>query len=146
MRKPPPSSLPHAELTDAIIGSLYEVHNELGFGFSEHVFRKAMVVALADRGLRSVIQPPLTVYFRGRMIGHFLPDIVVEDTIIVEVKATATIDDYAEAQILNYLKAAGGGVGLLVNFGRKPEFKRRVMGDPTNSLPVLRERKDRDTK
>jgi GxxExxY protein len=58
--------------------------------------------------------------------------------VIVEVKATATIEGYAEAQLLNYLKAAGGGVGLLLNFGRKPEFRRRVMGDPLNSLPMMR--------
>jgi GxxExxY protein len=141
VRKPVSSSLPHAALTDAIIGCLYDVQNELGHGFSEQVYRKAMVIALAGRGLRGVIEPPLTVHFRGQEIGHFLPDIVVDDTIIVEVKATATLERYADAQLLNYLKAAGSGVGLLLNFGRKPEFERKVMGDPRNSLPILRERK-----
>ena len=143
MQTPIPS-LPHAELTDAIIGSLYEVHNELGYGFSEAVFRRAMVIALDDRGIRSVVEPPLSVHFRGRMVGHFLPDIVVADTVIVEVKATATIEGYAEVQLLNYLKAAGGGVGLLLNFGRKPEFRRRVMGDPLNSLPMMRKARAND--
>ena len=81
---------------------------------------------------------PLQVHFRGHMIGSFFADLIVDRTVLIEVKATATMENYAIAQTLNYLKVAGGGVGLLLNFGRKPESKRLVMGDPFNSLPALR--------
>ena len=81
---------------------------------------------------------PLEVVFHGTVIGTFKADLVVDDVVLVEVKATPTIEPYNEAQLLNYLKAAGGGVGLLLNFGRSAAFKRRVSGDPYNSLPNLR--------
>ena len=82
---------------------------------------------------------PLQVHFRGHMIGSFFADLIVDRTVLIEVKATATLENYAIAQTLNYLKVAGGsGVGILLNFGRKPEFKRLVIGDPFNSLPALR--------
>jgi GxxExxY protein len=79
------------------------------------------------------------VQFRGFIIGTFHADIVVANVVLVEVKAANAIENYAQAQILNYLKAAGGGVGLLMNFGKEAAFKRFAMGDPTNSLPNLRE-------
>ena len=81
---------------------------------------------------------PLQVHFRGHMIGSFFADLIVDRTVLIEVKATARLENYAIAQTLNYLKVAGGGVGLLLNFGRKPESKRLVMGDPFDSLPALR--------
>ena len=84
---------------------------------------------------------PLSVAFRGHTIGSFEPDLIVERLVIVEVKATSRIEDWAKAQMLNYLKCAGGGVGLLVNFGQRPECKRFVMGEPGNSLPMLSKRR-----
>ena len=88
-------------------------------------------------GLHAVAEVPLEVHFRGTLIGRFYADLVVERVVLVEIKAAATIESYAEAQLLNYLKAAGGGVGMLLNFGRQPTFKRLVLGDPTGSLPRL---------
>lgn len=80
---------------------------------------------------------PLEVHFHGRIIGRFVADLIVERRVLVEVKAHKSIEPYAQAQLINYLKVAGGGVGLLLNFGPKPEFKRMVIGDLANSLPHL---------
>jgi GxxExxY protein len=128
---------PHGSITGRIIAGLFEVFRELGYGFSEVVYRRALAIALRAAGLNVRELAPLQVWFRGAVIGTFEADLVVENTVIVEVKAAAAIDAYAEAQVLNYLKCAGGGVGMVVNFGRRPDFKRMVMGDAANSLPLL---------
>jgi GxxExxY protein len=133
-----PSHLAHAELTGRILASFHDVAAALGHGFSENVLVRALLIALTDAGMEARCGLPIEVHFRGRCIGRFIPDIVVDRTILIEVKATSTIENYAIAQTLNYLKAAGGGVGLLLNFGRKPESKRLVVGDPYNSLPALK--------
>jgi GxxExxY protein len=129
---------PHCDITQRVIAAFYVVHRELGYGFTENIYRRAMAVALREDGVEATEERAMTVVFRETLIGTFYADIVVAGVVLVEVKATATIEGYAEAQILNYLKAAGGGVGLLLNFGRQASFKRFVMGDATNSLPGLR--------
>jgi GxxExxY protein len=123
------SILLHRELTERIIGCFFEVYGELGSGFSEPVFRPAMVVALHEAGLRAEEEVRLQVTFRGVIIGTFFCDIVVEDSILVEVKALPELDSRSVGQLLNYLKVAGGGVGLLLNFGRRPEFSRKIVGN-----------------
>jgi GxxExxY protein len=132
------SALPHSETSHSIIVAFHDVVHELGVGFSEIVSQTALVIVLREKGLEVRKSPELTVTFRGRNIGTFYPDLVVNDVILVEVKAIPTIDNRSIAQILNYLKAAGGGVGLLLNFGTHPTYKRFVVGDPYNSLPNLR--------
>jgi GxxExxY protein len=97
-----------------------------------------MVVVLEQAGMQVLREAPLEVSFRGHSIGTFYADLIVDRTILVEIKTAATLERYAVAQTLNYLKAVGGGVGLLLNFGHKPEFKRLVMDDPSNSLPALK--------
>ena len=132
-------NLPHAAITDRIISAFYEVYRELGYGFSEIVYRRALAVVLRQSGLAVIEEAVISVTFRGSTIGVFYADLIVAGVILVEVKASSTIEKYAQAQILNYLKAAGGGIGLLLNFGREPAYKRFVMGDdPANSLPALR--------
>jgi GxxExxY protein len=130
--------LAHGELTGRILECFYETYGELGHGFSEAVLRRAMAIVLEESGLQVVREAQLEVWFRGRPIGTFYADLIVESTILIEIKASTSIEGYAVAQTLNYLKVAGGGVGLLLNFGRKPEFKRLVMGEPSNGLPLLR--------
>jgi len=131
--------LPHADITDRIIGAFYDVYRELGYGFSEVVCRRALALVLRQYGLEVAEERAISVTFRGSIIGIFHADMVVAGVVLVEIKASSTIEKYAEAQILNYLKAAGGGVGLLLNFGREATYKRFAMGDdPINSLPVLR--------
>jgi GxxExxY protein len=129
---------PHGDITERVIAAFYVVHRELGYGFSESVYRRAVSIVLRDDGLEAIEEQSITVAFRETLIGTFYVDIVVAGVVLVEVKAATTIENYAQAQILNYLKAAGGGVGLLLNFGRQASFKRFVMGDPTDSLPALR--------
>src|SRR5687768_2078940 len=131
------SSLPLAPLTELIIEGFHDCVHELGCGFGEVVCQRALRIVLSDKGL--LVEPglELDVHFRGQQIGRFTTDLVVERLVIVEVKATARIEDVGRAQLLNYLKSAGGGVGLLANFSLRPEIKRFVMGDPLNSLPRL---------
>ena len=104
------------------------------------MYRRALVIVLRAAGLEVAEEVPLPVHFRGTLIGTFRADLIVNGVVLVEVKAAAAIESYAEAQTLNYLKAAGGGVGLVLNFGRQPTFKRFVMGDAGNSLPLLNQR------
>ena len=131
--------LPHADITERIIRAFYEVYRELGYGFSESVYRRALALVLRQNGIEVSEERSICVTFRGSIIGTFYADLVVAGRILVEIKASSTIERYAEAQILNYLKAAGGGVGLLLNFGREATYKRFAMGDnPANSLPALR--------
>ena len=98
--------------------------NELGSGFLESVYEAAMAIALTDSDLRFERQAPINVWFRGQQIGEFRADLVIEDAVIVELKAVQAIKPIHEAQILNYLRATDIEVGLLLNFGERPQFKR----------------------
>ena len=131
--------LVHGELTQSIIGACFETANELGSGHTERVTTRALQVVLIDKGLKAEVEVKIPVFFRGRRIGRFFADLVVNETVLVEVKTMAELDEpAAAAQTLNYLNCAGGGVALLVNFGTSVTFRRYVLGDPNNSLPRLR--------
>ncbi len=127
----------HAEITKAIIGAFYDVFHELGHGYSEKVYRRALAIVLRERGLEVVEECHIKVIFHGNNIGSFYVDLVVNGKVIVEIKAARDLDPRGEAQTLNYLKCAGGGIGLLVNFGRELRYKRLAMGDPAANLPNL---------
>ncbi len=115
------------ELTEKVIGACFEVLNELGSGFLESVYQKALVIALTQLGLKAAEEVALKVTFRHRIVGDFYPDILVEDRLLIELKAVRALTPEHEAQLLNYLKATGVKVGLLVNFGRRRlEWKRLV--------------------
>ncbi len=103
--------LPHADITGRIIAAFYEVYRELGYGFSEVVYRRALALVLRQSGLEVSEARTISVTFRGSVIGIFYADMVVGGIILVEIKASSTIEKYAEAQMLNYLKAAGGELG-----------------------------------
>lgn len=126
-----------ADLTDRIIGAFYAVYNELGHGFLENVYENALVIALRETGLAVEHQASLTVRYRTHVVGDFKADLLVEGKIIVELKAVAQLIPAHEAQLVNYLKASGLHVGLLLNFGSRPQFKRKVFGqsrlDPLSS-------------
>lgn len=119
-------SLKHGEITEKIIGVFYDVYNELGFGFLESVYHKAMLIALADAGLSVETQVNLPVFFRGHLVGDFFADILVEQAVILELKSVEELASAHDSQLLNYLKASPAEVGLLLNFGPKPRFKRLV--------------------
>jgi len=112
------------DLTEKIIAACLEVSNELGAGFLESVYERALLIALTDKGLKAETQVPLKVVFRNRVVGDFYADTLVENLVIIELKAVKSIGTENEAQLINYLKATNKRVGLLVNFGKpKLEWK-----------------------
>ena len=119
----------HADITEPILGAFFEVHSELGAGFLESVYESAMIVALRKRGLNVERQTAVTVYFSGEEVGKFYADLVVEQRVMVELKACDGLDASHEAQLLNYLRATPLEVGLLLLFGTKAAFRRRVMSN-----------------
>jgi GxxExxY protein len=116
--------LAHSELTGQILATFYEVYNELGTGFLESVYNKAMVIALKDRGVAAVPEFPVQVFFRGQDVGEFFGDLLVEGLVIVELKAARAVDLAHAAKLLHYLRATDKEVGLILNFGPIPDFRR----------------------
>jgi GxxExxY protein len=114
----------HANTTKTIIGVFFDVYNELGHGFLESVYREAMAIALRGEGLRVDKELGLVARFRGRVVGEFKADLVVNGSVIVELKAVRSLDPAHEAQVLNYLRASVLEVGLLFNFGPRPQVRR----------------------
>ncbi|MBC8488833.1 MAG: GxxExxY protein [Bacteroidetes bacterium] len=119
-------SLKHKNITELIIKGFYEVYNELGSGFLESVYEKALEIVLKGYGLHVERQKDIRVKFRSIIVGEFRADMVINGLVILELKAVRTILPEHEAQMLNYLKATDMEVGLLLNFGQKPEFKRFI--------------------
>ena len=120
----------HGDLTKSVIGVFYEVYNELGQGFLESVYEAGMELALRQAGFSLQRQQAIEVRFRGQTIGDFRADLVVEGVLLVELKAARALDPAHEAQVLNYLRATDLEVGLLLNFGPKPEVKRFLYDNP----------------
>jgi GxxExxY protein len=119
------SELQYGEITEKIIGCAFEVINELGAGFLESVYEKAFAIALQDKGLRVKCQHPIHVRFRQRIVGEFYADLFVDEKVIIELRVAKAIAPEHQAQTINYLKATGIEVGLLINFGNpKLEYKR----------------------
>lgn len=123
-----PQKLLYKELTEAVIGAAYEVHNVLGYGFLEKVYQRALQAELIRRGLRAEIECALQVTYKGIVVGDYFADLVIAEKVVVELKVSPDLNPYDEAQLLNELKATGFRVGLLINFGRtRVEFRRRVL-------------------
>ncbi|MDD2922588.1 MAG: GxxExxY protein [Anaerolineales bacterium] len=130
----------HSELTEQIIGAFYTVYSTLGYGFLEDVYEKAMEIELKKRGLTPKTQMPIEVYYADQMIGQYYADIVVNDLVIIELKAAKYLVAEHEAQLLNYLKATRYEVGLLLNFGPKPETKRRSFNNARKEWLVAKDK------
>ncbi|HMP92613.1 MAG TPA: GxxExxY protein [Phnomibacter sp.] len=118
--------LKHQELTSIIINCFYQVYNKLGYGFAEKVYQHAMVFELMRHGLKVEAQYPVRVHYDGHLVGEFFADILVEEKVVLEIKAVKAIMPEHEAQLFNYLKASNVEVGLLFNFGPEACFIRRV--------------------
>ncbi|HEX5399758.1 MAG TPA: GxxExxY protein [Verrucomicrobiae bacterium] len=117
----------HADVTEKIIGAAFEVYGELGYGFLESVYEKAMQVELQQLGFKAEIECPIKVKYRNVIVGEFRADLFINDAVIVELKTAKNYNAEDEPQLLNELKTTGIKVGLLINFGRtKVEFKRMV--------------------
>jgi len=117
----------HKELTEKIIRCVFEVHNVLGSGFLEKVYENALLEEMQKKGLKAISQVPISVVYKGNNVGEYTSDIVVEDKIIIEIKAVENIIDIHELQLKNYLKATGLEVGLLINFGKNVEVRRKYV-------------------
>ena len=129
------SELIDGELTERVIGIFYAVHKDLGHGFAESVYENAFALALRAVGLAVEQQRRLLVRYRGIVVGEFFADIVVEERLLIELKTVSNIIPAHEAQLTNYLKATGLRVGMLLNFGPRAQFKRRVF-DPALSAYI----------
>ena len=117
----------HADVTQKIIGAAFAVYGELGYGFLESVYKRAMQVELQSQGLKCEFESPIKVKYRKIIVGDFRADLLVNDVVVVELKVAKDYNAEDEPQLLNELKATGIKVGLLINFGRtKVEFKRMV--------------------
>jgi len=121
------------ELCGLIIQAFYNVYNSLGYGFLEKVYENAMMIELQNMGLKCSQQFPVDVFFKHQKVGNYFADIIVEDKVIIELKASVDICEEHEYQLINYLKATNIEVGLLLNFGKKPQFTRKIFTNNWNA-------------
>lgn len=124
----------YSELTDTILKAFYIVYRSLGYGFLEKVYENAMEMELKKIGLKVKRQAPIKVYYDDQEIGLYYADLMINDKIIIELKAAEALCEEHEAQLVNYLKATDIEVGLLLNFGKKPEIKRKVFNAEFKNL------------
>ena len=124
-----PRAYPHQELTGRIIAAFYDVYNDLGHGFVESVYEQALVDALSARRLQVAQQTNVSVWSHKRKVGHFRADLVVENAVILELKARPSLERQHEVQLLNLLRATRLEVGLLLNFGPQPQLKRLIFSN-----------------
>lgn len=126
-------TLLHAETTDLILKAYFNVYNTLGYGFLEKVYENALLIELKSMGLKAQRQVPVKVYYQEQMVGDYYADIIVEDQVIIELKAAEALCEEHEYQLINYLKATNIEIGLLLNFGKKPQFSRKVFINKSES-------------
>ncbi len=120
------TNLLHKSLSNTILKIYYDVYNELGYGFLEKVYQNAMYLELKSLGYKVEAQEKIKVYYKSQLVGEYFADLIIEDVIIIELKACECLRDEHKAQLLNYLKATKIEIGLLLNFGTTPEFKRSI--------------------
>jgi len=125
-----PPVIKHKDLTEKIIGVYYDVYNTLGHGFLERIYQNAMELRLKKAGLVVKVQDPIHVHFDGQIIGEYYADLVVEEKVILELKASQQLTAEHQAQLVHYLKATDYEVGLLLNFGPHPEVLRKIYENP----------------
>ncbi len=119
--------LKYHQITEKIIGASYDVHNFLGSGFLEKVYQNSLAVELRSLAFKVDVEKPIKVAYKGEIVGNYFTDIMVDEKVIVEVKAIKDLSTIHEVQLVNYLKATGIEVGLLINFGNSVQIKRRVL-------------------
>ncbi len=124
----------HQSLTEQVIKAFYKVYNTLGFGFLERVYQNALFIELKKQGLYCEPQQQIKVFYEGVEVGVYYPDIIVNNVLILELKAVEALAEEHELQILNYLKATEVEIGLLLNFGKKPEIRRKIFTNDKKRL------------
>ena len=122
---------PHQELTKSIIGIYYDVYNELGYGFLEKVYHRAMIIELNKNGYEVEHEKKIEVFYKNEVVGIYIPDLIINKSVILELKCVEYLIEAHENQLLNYLKATDCEVGLVLNFGKDPQFRRKIF---TNDL------------
>lgn len=124
----------HSEITEKVIKAFYKVYNTLGYGFLEKVYENALLLELEAIGLNVNRQAPISVFYEGKEVGTYFADLIVEGLVIIELKACENLCEEHGLQLINYLKATEIEVGLLLNFGKKPAFKRKVYSNDLDYL------------
>lgn len=124
----------HKDLTDQILKAFYDVYNEMGYGFLEKVYQNSLYLELKTRGFDVKAHSQIKVFYKGFEVGVYFADLIVNDLVILELKATDYIIEEFEWQLVNYLRATPIEVGLLLNFGKQPEFKRKVFSNERKKL------------
>lgn len=124
----------HQEITDKIIKAYYQVYNTLGYGFLEKVYHNALIIELNKLGFDVKSQSPIKVYYEGTLVGNYYADIIINETVILELKANESLCEEHEYQLLNYLKATDIEIGLVLNFGKKPEIKRKIFTNDRKTM------------
>ncbi|MEO8513166.1 MAG: GxxExxY protein [Ignavibacteria bacterium] len=127
-------NLLHKELADVIIKCYYDVYNSFGYGFLEKVYGNAIFIELTKNGLNCIKQKPIKVKYKNEVVGDYFADLIVNDCVIIELKASESLAKEHELQLINYLRATNAEVGLLLNFGKKPEFKRKIFTNDRKSI------------
>lgn len=122
------------DLTGEIINLFYKVHHQLGFGFLEKVYKNALFIELTEAGFSCETEKPIDVFYKGKIVGQYYADLIVNDKVILELKACEDLCIEHEYQLINYLKATNIEVGLLLNFGKKPSVKRKIY---TNDRKII---------
>ena len=116
----------HQKITEKIIKAYYQVYNTLGYGFLEKVYHNALLLELRKQDFYCQSQFPIKVFYEGVQVGDYFADIIVDESVVIEIKAMESLCEEHEYQLINYLKATDIEIGLLLNFGKKPEFKRKI--------------------
>lgn len=132
--EPAQIDLMYAELTGKMIGVFYDVYNELGYGFLESIYEESLLIALRDVSLATDRQVPVPVWFRDHKVGDHRADLLVEGCVLLELKSARLLEPIHEAQLLHYLKATEIEVGLLLNFGPRPQFRRLVFDNARKKI------------
>ena len=116
----------HSDLTGKVLGAFFQIHKEMGFGFSEKVYESTLEVLLRELGMVPERQKEILVYYHGQVVGEYKADMIVNEAVLLEIKSVEKLIDAHDAQLLNYLKSTEFEVGLLLNFGRQAEFHRKI--------------------
>lgn len=128
----------HKEITEKIIKAYYKIYNTLGYGFLEKVYENAMAIELRNMGFEVKCQYPINVFYETEIIGEYYADIVINDIIVIELKASSSLLEEHECQLINYLKATEIELGLLMNFGKEAEYKRKVFMNKFKKMRVVK--------
>ena len=124
----------HEDLTSKIIACAYKIHNTLGFGFLEAVYQNALLIELLKTGLHAEKEKKIQVHYDSQLVGDYMADIIVENKIILELKSVKDLHPAHEAQLINYLKATGMEIGLLINFAESVQIKRKIYTPPKDCV------------